>query len=73
MNDSLFIFKDFIAMISNERGTLKLLRGDSGQQESLRNSQVVYTDSDIATPKADPFSGGNLNELLSTFGAGPPR
>ena len=30
---------------------------------------MVYIDSDIATPKADPYSGGNLNELIATFGA----
>ena len=34
---------------------------------------MVYIDSDITTRKAEPFSGGNLNELLSTFGTGPPR
>ena len=61
-------------MYSNDikrMGDCKLLRGDLGKQDSLGNSLVVYIDSNIASLKAEPFSGANLNELLSTLGRNP--
>ena len=45
-----------------------LLCGDTGNKKNLGDREVVHIDFDIATFRADPFSEGSLDELLSMSG-----